>query len=168
MDEYDKPILDALGAPEAARANRDFLRGVYSAIEDSDAHVRFTFLTGVSRFSKVSPFFGLDNPTDITLDPRCSAICDYTEADLDTVFAPVNTRRHACHRAGCGARIRRCRQGPPMPHGVSGPAPARRASPGGLDGARFGAFRGAAWRISAHGGGGFARSGKVIIYLSIG
>ena len=88
VDEYDKPILDALGAPEAARANRRFLHGLYSTIKASDAHVEFTFLTGVSKFSKVSLFSGLNNLKDITLDPRYSAICGYTEADLDTVFAP--------------------------------------------------------------------------------
>ena len=87
VDEYDKPILDALDVPEVARANRDFLRGLYATIKDSDAHVRFTFLTGVSRFSKVSLFSGLNNLTDITLDPRYSAVCGYTDADLDTVFA---------------------------------------------------------------------------------
>ena len=48
VDEYDKPILDALAVPDMARANRDFLRGVYSVVKDSDAHVRFTFITGVS------------------------------------------------------------------------------------------------------------------------
>ena len=88
IDEYDKPILDALDTPEAARANRDFLRGLYAVIKDSDAHVRFTFLTGVSKFSKVSLFSGLNNLKDITLDPRYSALCGYAEADLDTVFAP--------------------------------------------------------------------------------
>ncbi len=88
VDEYDKPILDALDAPEVARANRDFLRGLYAVIKDSDAHVRFTFLTGVSKFSKVSLFSGLNNLTDITLEPEYSAICGYTDRDLDTVFAP--------------------------------------------------------------------------------
>ena len=88
VDEYDKPILDALDAPDVARANRDFLRGVYSVIKDHDAHVRFAFLTGVSKFSKVSLFSGLNNLKDITLDSRFSAICGYTDADLDTVFAP--------------------------------------------------------------------------------
>ena len=87
VDEYDKPILDALEKPEVARANREFLRGLYGVIKDCDAHVRFTFLTGVSKFSKVSLFSGLNNLVDITLDPRYSAICGYTEADLDTVFA---------------------------------------------------------------------------------
>ena len=88
VDEYDKPILDALDEPEVARANRDFLRGVYSVIKDSDAHVRFTLLTGVSKFSKVSLFSGLNNLTDITLEPAYSAVCGYTEQDLDRVFAP--------------------------------------------------------------------------------
>ncbi|MCY3847061.1 MAG: ATP-binding protein [Acidobacteria bacterium] len=87
VDEYDKPILDALDLPETARANRDFLRVLYATIKDSDAHVRFTFLTGVSKFSKVSLFSGLNNLTDITLEPEYSALCGYTDRDLDTVFA---------------------------------------------------------------------------------
>ncbi len=89
VDEYDKPILDALvEAPEVARANRDYLRGLYGVIKDSDAHVRFTFLTGISKFSKVNLFSQLNNLTDLTLDPVYSSICGYTEADLETVFAP--------------------------------------------------------------------------------
>ena len=88
VDEYDKPILDALETPDIARANRDFLRGLYSVVKDCDAHVRFALLTGVSKFSKVSLFSGLNNLIDITLDPACSTLCGYTEADLDAVFAP--------------------------------------------------------------------------------
>ena len=88
VDEYDKPILDALETPGLAKANRDYLRGLYSVIKDGDAHIAFTLLTGVSKFSKVSLFSGLNNLLDITLDPRYSAICGYTDADLDAVFAP--------------------------------------------------------------------------------
>ena len=88
VDEYDKPILEALDTPAAARANRDYLRGVYGVIKDCDAHLRFTFLTGVSKFSKVNLFSDLNNLIDITLDPAFSSICGYTEGDLDTVFAP--------------------------------------------------------------------------------
>ncbi len=89
VDEYDKPILDALvEKPEVACANRDYLRGLYGVIKDSDAHVRFTFLTGISKFSKVSLFSQLNNLTDLTLDPVYSSICGYTERDLETVFAP--------------------------------------------------------------------------------
>ncbi|WP_295887418.1 ATP-binding protein [uncultured Thiohalocapsa sp.] len=88
VDEYDKPILDNLTRPEAAREIRDGLRNLYSVIKDSDAHIRFAFLMGVSKFSKVSLFSGLNNLKDITIDARYSAICGYTEADLDQVFAP--------------------------------------------------------------------------------
>ena len=87
VDEYDKPILDVLLKPELALANRDYLRDLYSVIKTSDEHVHFCFLTGVSNFSKVSLFSGLNNLRDITLAPRFSSICGYTEHDLDTVFA---------------------------------------------------------------------------------
>ena len=98
VDEYDKPILDALTAPastlpaagvtELARANRDALRSLYGNIKECDADIRFAFLTGVSKFSKVSLFSELNNLDDITLDPSYATICGYTEADLDAVFAP--------------------------------------------------------------------------------
>ena len=88
VDDYDKPILDAWDQPEAARANRDYLLGLYSTIKSSDAHVQFTLLAGVGKFPTAGLFSGLNNLIDITLDPRHSAICGYTDADLDTVFAP--------------------------------------------------------------------------------
>ena len=70
VDEYDKPILDALvEAPEVARANRDCLRGLYGVIKDCDAHVRFTFLTGISKLSKVNLFSQLNNLTDLHPGP---------------------------------------------------------------------------------------------------
>ena len=102
VDEYDKPILDARAGPAPsgeredaqrdgdaqARANRDDLRGLYGTLKDSDAHVEMTFITGVSKFSKVSLFSDVNFLTDITLAARYAAICGYTEADLDAVFAP--------------------------------------------------------------------------------
>ena len=99
VDECDKPILDPLlaGSPDdngdppgrtTARKNRDYLRGLYAVIKEADAHLRFSFLAGVSKFSKVSLFSGLNNLKDITLDRRYAAICGYTDADLDRVFAP--------------------------------------------------------------------------------
>jgi len=88
VDEYDKPILDNITDPEMARQMRDGLRNLYSVIKDSDADVRFAFLTGVSKFSKVSLFSGLNNLIDITVDAGFSAVCGYTEADLDAVFSP--------------------------------------------------------------------------------
>jgi len=88
VDEYDKPILDNLSQPETAREIRDGLRDLYSVIKDADAHIHFAFLTGVSKFSKVSLFSGLNNLRDITVSAEYSAICGYTEADLEAVFAP--------------------------------------------------------------------------------
>jgi hypothetical protein len=88
VDEYDKPILDNLTEPDVARAMREGLRNLYSVIKGQDSHIRFAFLTGVSKFSKVSIFSGLNNLNDITVDATYSAICGYTEADVDTVFAP--------------------------------------------------------------------------------
>ncbi|GAB1387778.1 hypothetical protein MASR1M59_29260 [Melaminivora sp.] len=88
VDEYDKPILDNLTEPAIARQMRDGLRDLYSVIKDNDAHIRFAFLTGVSKFSKVSIFSGLNNLNDITIDASYSAICGYTDEDVDTVFAP--------------------------------------------------------------------------------
>ncbi len=87
VDEYDKPILDRIEQPEIARDIREGLKDFYSVIKDSDAHVRFAFLTGVSKFSKVSLFSGLNNLQDITVDARYSAICGYTDTDVDAVFA---------------------------------------------------------------------------------
>lgn len=88
VDEYDKPILDNITDSDTAIAMREGLKNLYSVIKDSDAYIRFAFLTGVSKFSKVSLFSGLNNITDITLDSRYATICGYTESDVDTVFAP--------------------------------------------------------------------------------
>ena len=86
IDEYDKPILDALPR-DCPRQPRLLARPIRH-----HQRLRRTrpiqFLTGVSKFSKVRLFSGLNNLTDITIDPRYSAICGYTEEDLDTVFAP--------------------------------------------------------------------------------
>ena len=88
VDEYDKPILDNITQPDTARQMRDGLRNLYSVIKGQDAHLRFGMLTGVSKFSKVSLFSGLNNLNDITVSPEYSALCGYTDTDVDTVFAP--------------------------------------------------------------------------------
>jgi hypothetical protein len=87
VDEYDKPILDRIEDPDIALQLREALKDLYSVIKDADAHVKFAFLTGVSKFSKVSLFSGLNQLEDLTLNARYSDICGYTEADVDSVFA---------------------------------------------------------------------------------
>ena len=88
IDEYDKPILDNIEDAERATVMREGLKDLYSVLKDADPHLKFVFLTGVSKFSKVSLFSGLNNLRDITILPEYSALCGYTDADVDTVFAP--------------------------------------------------------------------------------
>ncbi|MCG5499548.1 ATP-binding protein [Ectothiorhodospira lacustris] len=88
IDEYDKPILDNILEPERARELREGLKNLYSVIKDADPHLHLVLITGVSKFSKVSLFSGLNNLRDITLLPEYTTICGYTDDDIDTVFAP--------------------------------------------------------------------------------
>lgn len=87
IDEYDKPILDNLSDLRLAQALREVLKNLYSVLKGLDARLKFVLLTGVSKFSKVSLFSGLNNVEDITLDPRVATLCGYTENELTTTFA---------------------------------------------------------------------------------
>ena len=86
IDEYDKPILDMINKTDLAVEVRDELKNFYSVIKDSDEYLKFVFLTGVTKFSKVSLFSGLNNLEDITLDENYATICGYTQNDIETVF----------------------------------------------------------------------------------
>ena len=86
IDEYDKPMLDKIGNIELAEQMREQLRGFYSIIKAADKHLRFVMLTGVSKFSKVSIFSGLNTLEDITLNPQYGSICGYTEEELGDIF----------------------------------------------------------------------------------
>ena len=87
VDEYDKLILDNLDQVEIAKEAREVLKDLYTTIKDSDEFIRFAFLTGVSKFAKVSIFSGLNNLEDITLSPDYATICGYTQHDLETTFS---------------------------------------------------------------------------------
>ena len=87
VDEYDKPILDNIENPEVARVMREELKNFYSVIKGADEYLKFVFITGVSKFSKVSLFSGLNNIQDITLNPNYSTICGYRQEDVETTFA---------------------------------------------------------------------------------
>ncbi|MFH1897710.1 MAG: ATP-binding protein [Candidatus Desantisbacteria bacterium] len=86
IDEYDKPIIDNIENPELAKEMREILKGFYTILKGTDAYIKFAMLTGVSKFSKVSLFSGLNNLKDITIDERFSSICGYTQKDLEIVF----------------------------------------------------------------------------------
>jgi len=88
IDEYDKPILDNLDQMEVAWECREILKRLYTQIKESDRYIKFTFLTGVSKFSKASIFSGLNNLEDISLAPRFGTICGYIQNDIETSFLP--------------------------------------------------------------------------------
>ena len=86
VDEYDKPILDNIDNPSVAAGMREGLKNLYSVLKEQDANLQFVFLTGVTKFSKVSLFSGVNQLTDITIDAQYSSICGYTENDLQASF----------------------------------------------------------------------------------
>ena len=86
IDEYDKPILDNIERPELALELREELKNLYSVLKDADEFLKFVFITGVTKFSKVSLFSGLNQLQDITLHPEYATICGYTQRELEAVF----------------------------------------------------------------------------------
>jgi len=87
IDEYDKPILNYITDPQKAGKVKEILKGFYSVIKVADAFVRFAFLTGVTKFAKISVFSGLNNLTDLTMEPHYADLCGYTEEELDRYFS---------------------------------------------------------------------------------
>ena len=86
IDEYDKPLLDNIENTEEARRIREVLKGFYTILKAMGDHLHFVFLTGVSKFSKVGVFSGLNNLKDITLDNRFATLLGVTEEEIDRYF----------------------------------------------------------------------------------
>ena len=86
IDEYDKPILQTLRDPELQAEHRAQLKAFYSVLKTQDRYIKFAFLTGVTKFGKVSVFSDLNNLTDISMDHRYISICRMTEKELLTNF----------------------------------------------------------------------------------
>ncbi len=82
IDEYDKPILQTLRDPELQAEHREQLKAFYSVLKTQDRYIKFAFLTGVTKFGKVSVFSDLNNLTDISMDHRYISICGMTEKEL--------------------------------------------------------------------------------------
>jgi Predicted AAA-ATPase/PD-(D/E)XK nuclease superfamily len=90
IDEYDKPIIDYLekGELPQAKANQKIMKTFYSVLKDAEPHIRLLFITGVSKFAKVSIFSDLNHLTDLTLDKDFSTLVGYTQAELEANFGP--------------------------------------------------------------------------------
>jgi len=94
VDEYDKPIIDFLTQKEAADANRKTLKDFFSPLKDLEAqgHLRFLFITGVSKFSKVSIFSDLNNLADLTIKRSTASLTGITQQELLGNFKPFIER----------------------------------------------------------------------------
>ncbi len=88
VDEYDKPILEELDNEDLQENRRSTLKEFYGALKSMDEYIRFAFLTGVTKFSKVSIFSGINNLFDISMEDDYAAICGITDNEIDTVLLP--------------------------------------------------------------------------------
>ena len=86
VDEYDKPMLQAIDNPELQEHFRNTLKAFYSVLKTQDQYIKFAFLTGVTKFGKVSVFSDLNNLVDISMDARYQGICGITQDELMTYF----------------------------------------------------------------------------------
>ena len=89
VDEYDKPLLQTMGVNEELNEHyRNTLKAFYSVIKTCDQYIRFAFLTGVTKFSKISIFSDLNNLKDISLNETYAGICGISQKELETNFQP--------------------------------------------------------------------------------
>ena len=89
IDEYDKPLLQTMGVNEELNTEyKAVLKAFYSVLKSNDEYIRFAFLTGVTKFSKISIFSDLNNLNDISLNPEFSAICGISQEELVKTFRP--------------------------------------------------------------------------------
>ncbi|KZX10751.1 ATP-binding protein [Methanobrevibacter filiformis] len=86
IDEYDAPILDNINNAEIADNNRRLLQDFYNVLKSSEEHLRFVFITGITKFTKTSIFSKLNNLTELTLDARYSTICGITHQELEYYY----------------------------------------------------------------------------------
>ncbi len=89
IDEYDKPILDYMefNKMAQAKANQEILGIFYGALKDADPYIRLLFITGISKFTRVSLFSKLNNLTDLTINPYYATMLGYTQQELEDYFS---------------------------------------------------------------------------------
>ena len=88
IDEYDKPMLQAIGNKALQNEFRNTLKPFYGVLKTMDGCIQFALLTGVTKFGKVSVFSDLNNLNDISMDRRYLALCGVTDEELRQEFAP--------------------------------------------------------------------------------
>ena len=86
IDEYDKPLIDHLHNQEVAEGNRQLLQDFFGVLKNLDEYIKFTFITGVSKFSKVSLFSGANHLNDISMSAQYAAMMGYTQEELTEYF----------------------------------------------------------------------------------
>ncbi len=86
IDEYDKPLTDTIGLQEIQDKNRAALQGLYGIMKRADQHIRFAFLTGVTRYGKLGIFSAANNPKDISNNNKYNTICGISEDELHSYF----------------------------------------------------------------------------------
>ena len=82
VDEYDKPLLEVMTDDDRTEHNRQVFKGFFSVLKSYDSYIQFVFITGVTKFSKVSIFSDLNNLRDISMSVEYAGICGITEAEL--------------------------------------------------------------------------------------
>ncbi len=120
VDEYDKPLLDVMGVSckvdyqgmeiSLEEYNRNTLKSFYSTFKAADEHLRFVFLTGVTKFSQVSVFSGFNQPDDISLSPEYETLCGITEKEMLSTFSePIEkmSKSYGCDYNGMVAMLKK-------------------------------------------------------------
>ena len=97
IDEYDKPLLQALLDEPLLEEYRRILKAFYGVLKSADCYLRFVFLTGVTKFAQVSVFSDLNQLQDISLWPDYSALCGITKEELVRTFTPEIERLGTCN-----------------------------------------------------------------------
>ena len=110
VDEYDKPLLNAIDDQNLVDTFRKILKTFYGVLKGEDAHIQFVFITGVTRFDKVSIFSDLNNLNDISLSEKYSAICGISQAELESNFKPeieAMAEKNGCSKEECIAELKK-------------------------------------------------------------
>lgn len=110
VDEYDKPLLQALGNPPLLDDYRQTLKAFYGVLKSADRYLRFVFLTGVTKFAQVSVFSDLNQLNDISMKPQYATLCGITQQELIEIFTPELQRLAEANRLSLAETIDRMKR----------------------------------------------------------